>query len=338
MAKEKKQENSYDFNSTDLLIYMWNKRVPLIAVSLIAAIASIIISFTITPKFRSTVVMFPTTSTSVSKNLLSSNYAGRTTLYEIGAEEEAEQLMQILQSEQIRDRIIEKYNLMEHYEIDPDSKFPMTQLYAEYKSNIKFNLTEYLSVVVDVMDKDPQLAADMANDIAAQVDSVFNGMLKQRAIDAFELVKEEYNDLVDEMKELEDSIRIYREMGINHYEAQSERLNEALGRAITEGNEEAQEILEERLEILSKYGGAYVSLRNQLQTEVTRLSLMKQRYQEAKVEAEQNLPHKFIVDSAYKAEKKAYPKKSIIVIISVISAFLITLITLIIIENIKKRI
>jgi uncharacterized protein involved in exopolysaccharide biosynthesis len=338
MAKENQIENRYDFSSTDLLIYMWDKRVPLVLISLLAAVASIIISFTITPKFRSTVVMFPTTSTSISRNLLSENFSGRATLYEIGEEEQSEQLMQILNSEEIRNRIIEKYNLMEHYEIDPDSKFPMTQLYAEYKSNIKFKLTEYLSVVIDVLDKDPQLAADIANEIAAQVDTVFNKMLKQRAVDAFHLVEKEYNEMTVNMNELRDSINQIRALGINDYETQSERFNEALGKAINEGNSRAQRIIEAKLDTLSKYGGIYVSIRDQLVYETSRLSRIKQRYQEAKLEAEQNLPHKFVVDSAYKAEKKAYPKKSIIVIISTIAAFLLTLITLIVVENIRKKV
>ncbi len=338
MAKENQTEHRYDFSSTDLLIYMWDKRVPLLTITFIAAVASIIISFTITPKFRSTVVMFPTTSTSISKNLLAENFSGRTTMYEIGEEEQSEQLMQILNSEEIRDRIIDKYNLMTHYEIDPDSKFPRTQLYAEYKSNIKFRLTEYLSVVVDVLDKDPQMAADIANNIAALVDSVYNRMLKQRAIDAFVLVEKEYNNMVENMTELQDSINKIRTLGINHYESQAERLHEALGQAINRGDQNAVNMIQEKLDVLSEYGGNYVVIRDHLRVEAQRLSRMKQRYQEAKLEAEQNLPHKFIVDSAHKAEKKAYPKKSIIVIISTIATFLLTLITLIVVENIKRKV
>ncbi|MFW5645498.1 MAG: Wzz/FepE/Etk N-terminal domain-containing protein, partial [Bacteroidota bacterium] len=120
MAKENQTENKYDFSSTDLLIYLWEKRVPLLTISFLAAVASIIISFTITPKFRSTVVMFPTTSASISKNLLADNFSGRASMYEIGEEEQSEHLMQVLNSEEIRDRIIEKYDLKTHYEIDPD--------------------------------------------------------------------------------------------------------------------------------------------------------------------------------------------------------------------------
>jgi uncharacterized protein involved in exopolysaccharide biosynthesis len=193
-------------------------------------------------------------------------------------------------------------------------------------------------VVVDVLDKDPQMAADIANNIAGLVDSVYNRMLKQRAIDAFVLVEKEYNTLVENMNELQDSINRIRALGINDYETQAERLHEGLAQAINSGNANARRIFEEKLEVLSAHGGNYVMLRDHLQEESQRLSKMKQRYQEAKLEAEQNLPHKFIVDSAYKAEKKAYPKKSIIVIISTLAAFLLTLITLIIVENIKRKV
>ncbi len=57
--------------------------------------------------------------------------------------DQAEQLLQVLHSEPIRTRIIEKYNLMEHYEIDPEGKYPRTKLYEQFRSNINFRLTEF---------------------------------------------------------------------------------------------------------------------------------------------------------------------------------------------------
>jgi uncharacterized protein involved in exopolysaccharide biosynthesis len=337
MSKGKKKQQEYDFGSTDLLVYIWEKRIPLVLMSFVAAVSSILISFTITPKFKSSVVMFPTTSTDISKNLLSSNYSGRTSVYDIGDEDQAERMMQILNSEQIRSYVINKYDLMDHYEIDSASKFPMTKLYAEYSSNISFKQTQYLSVVVEVLDKDPQMAADMANDIAGMVDTVYNRMLKQRAVDAFQLVETEYNEMLTKIQVLRDSIDRIRALGINDYEAQAERYYEAYGKAVAEGNTHAQKLFEDKLKILSKYGGDYVLVRDILRQESIRLSQMNQRYQEAKMEAEQNLPYKFIVDTALKSEKKAYPKKSIIVIISTISTFLMSLIVLIIIDNLKRK-
>jgi hypothetical protein len=55
------------------------------------------------------------------------------------------------------------------------------------------------------------------------------------------------------------------------------------------------------------------------------------------VNVEQNLPQIFIVDQAKKAERKAVPKRSIIVIISTLSAFALSLLILLIIDQVKSE-
>ena len=140
---ENKEQKGYNFNSVDLLIYIWNKRIVLMIVGFVAAVASMVISLTITPMFSSSVIMFPASNASVARGLLAMNYSGNQSVYGFGEEDQAEQLLQVLHSEPIRTRIIEKYNLMEHYEIDPEGKYPLTELYDMFKTNIKFSLTEY---------------------------------------------------------------------------------------------------------------------------------------------------------------------------------------------------
>ncbi len=337
MANDKKGESRYDFASTDLLIYIWEKRVPLSIISVTAAILSIIVSFTITPLFKSTVIMFPTASASISKNLMADNYSGRFSIYEIGEEEQAERLLQVLNSEEIKNRIIWKYDLMKHYGIDSTSKFPLTQLNAAFRSKVRFRRTEFMSVQVDVMDKDPQMAADIANDISALTDTVFNSMLKQRALEAFNLVEKEYNGMLDSYQMVQDSLNLIRSLGINNYVAQADRYHEAYGKALVSGNDQAIKILDEKFKVMSQYGGDYDVFNTQLSFSAGVLSRMKLRYVEAKIELEQALPHKFVVDNAVKAEKKAYPKKSIIVIVSTLSAFLLGLILLIVNDNLKRK-
>ncbi|MFC2129728.1 hypothetical protein ACFLQX_02985, partial [Bacteroidota bacterium] len=87
----------------------------------------------------------------------------------------------------------------------------------------------------------------------------------------------------------------------------------------------------------AEHGGTFLTMSNRLDHETEFLAHLRQRYKEARVEAIQNLPHKFIVDTAYASEKKAYPKKSIIVMVSTVSAFLLTLILLIIVDGLKDR-
>ena len=67
------------------------------------------------------------------------------------------------------------------------------------------------------------------------------------------------------------------------------------------------------MELLSEYGGAYVSIRERLEHMYEELNTLKKKYEEAKLDVEVQMPHKFVVNSAFKAEKKSYPVRSLIV-------------------------
>jgi uncharacterized protein involved in exopolysaccharide biosynthesis len=320
MTNNKKQR-SYNFNSVDLLIYIWKKRFILIAVGLVAGISSIIVSLMITPMYESSVIMFPASNANISKELLVQNYSGRQNVHGFGEEEQAEQLLQVLHSQPIRSRIVDKFNLMEHYEIDPDSKYPMTELYEQYSSNINFRLTEFMSVEISVMDKDPVISAAIANTISDLVDTVYNGMKKERALEALRLVEKEYRTSEQNLERLQDSL--------------NELSHNLSSRIEVKGDEDPTENL---IRAGAENGALYILMINLVRNETQIVAGLSLRYKEARLEAEQDLPYKFVVERAFPPEKKAYPNKSLIVIVSTFSALLLALIVLIIIDSIRERV
>ena len=317
---DNKEQNSYNFSSVDLLIYIWKKRYILMAVGFLAGIASIIASILITPMFRSNVIMFPVTDATISKSLLAQNYTGRQGVYAFGEEEQAEQLLQVLNSKYIRDHIIEKYNLMAHYGIEAESKYPQTQLFETYKSNVNFKLTEFMSVEISVMDADPVYAANIANDISSLIDVVYNNMKKQRSATALELVEKEFIETQENAKILQDSMQ---------------RLTANL--SFEKGAPISDDLITQLIVADPENAALYLSLLTRFRQEIGRVSEMKARYNEARLESEQDLPYKFVVESAQPSEKKAYPKKSVIVVTSTLSSLLFALIVMIMIDNIKGR-
>lgn len=330
--------NDFDFNSTNLILYLYSRRKPLILVSTIAFVISVLVSLMITPCYRSTVIMFPTSSVSVSEVLVSTTgTSSKSGILSYGEEEETEQLLQILNSDEIKDKLIWKYDLFNHYQIDTSSKYKYTLLFAKMKKNITYRKTEYMSVRIDVLDTDPQLAADMANDIASLLDSTINRMQKKRALEAYHIVSKEYKQLQNEITALEDSLRNIGRLGVYDVEAQSQGLNEAWIKAVSSGNTALTRKLEDQIRILGEYGGDYLFLKEFLQNESERLSLLKDKYTRVKVDAEQSMSHSFIVNKARKAEKKAYPKRSYIVLLSVFSAFLFALFILIVFDTFKRN-
>jgi hypothetical protein len=249
--------------------------------------------------------MFPVATNSISKVLISQNTGIKEDVLGIGEDEQSEQMLQMLNSNLIRDRIIQKYDLMKHYEIPVDSKYKYTRLHQEYEDNVKFRRTEFMAVKITVFDTDPQMAADMANDIAALLDSTRNIMQKERAVKAFQIVNTEYISLQNEVNGIVESLRFLGSKGVNDYERQSEVLNQQFAIAISQNNQHAVKALQQKLDTLGKYGGMFLSLKDGLEFKTEQLTLLKTKYQEAKVDAEQFLPQKFIVNSAYKAEVKS---------------------------------
>lgn len=333
-----KVRGSEDFESTNFIIFLYRWRKPLIIVMAIAFLASIIFShpFFIIPKFKSTVVLYPTSSSSIAKALLAENTAPGQDVLMIGEEEQTEQMLQILSSSIIRDKIIDKYNLMEHYEIDPDSRFKRTKLFKSYEDNITFRRTEYMAVKITVLDRDPQVAAYIANDIAELLDSTKNIMQQERARKAFLIVQAEYLQLKAEIQSMEDSLTRLRELGVHDYESQAEMINQQLAIELAKGNNNGVKALEARLSTLAKYGGPYVSIRDQLEHEKKQLSEVKAKYEEAKIDAEEVLPQKFVVESAYPAEKKSYPIRWIIVLVSTLSAFILGILLLAVLDSLSR--
>ncbi len=334
MAKD--NNINFKFTSTDIILFAWEKRIPLSIISFIAIVISVFVSYQITELFKSTVVLYPVSAASTAKYLLTNQYSGRQTLFEFGEEEQCDQLLQILNSETIKNRIIEKYDLYTHYGINPNHKHKEFEMNKKYRSNIRFRRTKYISAVIEVYDQDPQKAADIANDIAALVDSTMNDIFKERTLDGFKAVEKEYLNEKNYISELEDSLRTLQNLGVLNLEYQTKELTTAYYQALLDGNEKATKTINDKIRTLEKYGASHFLLNEILETEYARMVTLKSKYIEAKVDAEQILTYKYVVDDAKPADKKSYPKKSLIVLQSTFSAFILAYIILLLMDIIRK--
>jgi hypothetical protein len=333
---DKNVQFTSDFNSLNVLYFVYKWRKPLLIVGIAAFIFSCIAALTIQEKYKSTVILFPATTNSISKPLLSENNTKQEDVLQFGEEEEAEQMLQILNSDEIRTRICEKYKLMEHYKIDPNDKYKRTKLYDEFQGNISFKRTEYMSVKIEVMDADPELASVIANDIAALHDSVKIRIIRERANVALRIVEQEYRQKMADVDRGVDSMRVLNSYGIYDYESQSEVTSEQYAIALAKNDMRAAKLLEDKLKIIGMYGGAYVSLRENLYMQRKQLNLLKTKYEEAKVDATEVLPQKFVVSMAFPAEKKSYPVRWVIVVVSTFASLLLAIIGILLLENIRQ--
>ena len=223
-----------NLDSFHLILFVYNRLRIFIAVGLVAAIVSSVVSLLMEEKFQSSVVMFATTQSSIGQQFFEETNSGDILSY--GETEDAERLLQLLNSNLVRGKIIKSHNLAEHYDIDVNKSGGKTLLQKEYNSNVSASLTRYGSIQVAVMDKDPQLAKEIANHLVQLTDSLANKLRNERAQLAFALAQQSYEKAVKEIQTAEDKLGELHSQGIYNFEAQVEGLTIQYGTAIANNN------------------------------------------------------------------------------------------------------
>ncbi len=315
-------ENKKTFDTIDILVFLWKKRISIIIITVIGAIVSIIISLLMPNYYRATTVLFPTTFISPATAIV--NYINQETdPLIIGNEDDLEKIIQILQSDYITQKIIEKYNLINHYEISPTDPNFVTKVKKQYNSNVNFNKTQYQGVIITVTDTDPLYSANIANDIAFYLDTLIFEMQKQRAVEALNITNVMYKYQYNHLKKLEDSLDMFRQYGVLDYFTEVDRYSEAYGKAI--GNNtltpNGQKFFNEKFSLLKEYGKEYYSLTGMINSLISQVISLEVTILALEQNIKNPMTHKFIISYAQPPDKKSKPKRSFIVLFSTIGAF-----------------
>ena len=101
------------------------------------------------------------------------------------------------------------------------------------------------------------------------------------------------------------------------------------------GSEASLVDLNRQLKSLERYGGAYNSVKEQLEKENEELVKIRMRYDRSRVDLEEVLPVKFLVNSARPAEKKVYPIRWLVVVLSGTGSLLLAALSMVVLQNIR---
>ncbi len=280
--------NDYDHNTTIRFFRRWWKL--LTGVFIVALIASVVVSLLITPRFKSTATLFPTNSNRLSKAIMDYHYS--LDFMDYGIERDCEYCIQILLSESMERDVCKRFNLMEHYGINPDDPHKFFKLHEQYRGNVNVKRTEYLGVEVSVLDVDPQWAADMANYIATNYDTVCHRIHHDRAVDAADIMSGVCQKLGQEIQLLQDSLKRNPQY--------------ALG------------------------------LTKLIDEKCVQLADLQTRAAQTEVDMNENVSYKFMLDQAVASDKKAYPKRSIIVLLGAFGTLVMCILVLLLLDATKK--
>ncbi|ASS50827.1 MAG: hypothetical protein A3D31_14855 [Candidatus Fluviicola riflensis] len=313
----------------NLLVTIWRKRKILLITTGAAFVVSAVIAFLMTPIYRSTAIVFPAATSTVS---FSEQRNAKASSMDFGEEEQAEQLIQILQSSNIRDKIVAEFDLQKHYEIDENDENKYYKLVKEYNENILFVRTRYGSIQIDVLDRDPVLAADIANKIVDLIDTVKNEMVAARTMPAFEINKRKRDQMEADRKAILDQLDSLAAKGVLPLDSRA-----GLFQAYVDANSPEQRAeIKDKIDTNNKYGALFDGLEYIRNEKIVKLEDFSVSYEQAESDANTKFSHKFVVERAVVADKKDKPKRMIIVLLSVIGTFIFMVFALLLQDKLKE--
>jgi uncharacterized protein involved in exopolysaccharide biosynthesis len=127
------------------------------------------------------------------------------------------------------------------------------------------------------------------------------------------------------------------EYGLLDYGIQSREVTRGFLKTIDgtgSNNVNTKEILKLK-ENIEKMGGELIVLKRQIDGEASKYIELKKEYELAKMDIDRNFTYTNVITKPFVADKKAYPVRWLIVVVSALAAFFLTFLVILIIENRK---
>jgi uncharacterized protein involved in exopolysaccharide biosynthesis len=275
----------------------------------------------IKPKFRSEAIIYPPANTNAK---ITAEFDLR-----FGSEKEIDEHIQILNSGILKDAIINKYNLLKHYDIDEDAVDKENKLFKEYDKNISIDKTKFNSISISVLDEDPKIAASIANDLVKIGDEVKSVIVKKNLGGTIEQIsnqfiekKKAFEKLIVEFPMIKES---FKGFDLNFNENNSvEKL-------------QADIIIKNNLDLAFKNENEQEIRRlNNLQDVFNEMYELKKTLKVANFNFNSKINGSYIISPAKVADKKTSPVRWLIVVSAFLSSILISISLVLFIDKWKK--
>lgn len=311
------------FDNQRILKLIWKRKFHFIIVGAIAVALSAIFSGPafITPKFKSTARIYPTN------------------IWTLSDESETEQMLEILNSNDIKFRMFETFNLDEVYKINKEDPQYLTYLLAEYNTNVSTSKTEYETAEIKVLDEDPRRASDMCDSIISYFDQKVRELHKTKNKEMVDITSKQLDRKHNELEEYEyqlDSIR--EKYGIISF-GQVDEVTRGYMNALATGRGSAADTkkIEKLYDNFSKEGSRAYRLENQYNKTIEVIDSLRIVYDTYLTEYEKEITYSHVVEYPFPADKKAYPVRWLIVAFTTLSAVFFALLVFLVLDYGKKE-
>ncbi|MBP6413220.1 MAG: hypothetical protein KA450_07275 [Bacteroidia bacterium] len=305
-----------EFNSSNMLqlILKWKKQLIIVLIISVVSSAFFSSSLFIKPKYKSTAVAYPI-------NLLP-----------YGEESTTEQLLQLLQSVAVRDCVLTKLHLAQHYKIDDSYPLGKSYVLAEWSENITIGKTDLESAEIKVLDTDPDTACVIVNEIVNQANLLARTLQRKSSAELIVMYKKQLTDIKNNIDSMDSAIKILRtDYGITEFDAQVKEVTRGyLKTAGSSSNVDKMKDVEavKLMRNFQEKGGEYLTLKNLINSQKSFYFRKLEEFNLVRTDMDKKLTYSNLVSKPSPANKKSYPVRWMIVLISAISSIFFALIVI----------
>lgn len=306
------ESKNFDFSAV-LRIVRNNLKV-FITVAVVSGILAIFFSSSLflKPLFKSVAVVYPINITPYSE------------------ESETEQMLQIFEAGSIRDSIIDKFDLYKRYDIDEGTASSKYYMHMEYNDRVVTSKTSYESIVLEVLDQNPDTAKLMADEILRQLNLKIRSFYNQRGLDRSDTYMNQMKYQLTYIDSVQQKIRaLSSEKRVMEYESQTRELVKGYIDALKDGpNSDRAKALNSWLTDLQESGSKLQSLQNISEIAAKQFGLISFKFLDWRAIGVEKVNYTDVVVSPEVPDRKSWPVRWLIILLSVTGTFVITLVVL----------
>ncbi|MDD4108389.1 MAG: Wzz/FepE/Etk N-terminal domain-containing protein [Prolixibacteraceae bacterium] len=311
------------FDNQRILRLIWKRKIHFIIIGLTAIIISAIFSSPvfIKPKFKSTARIYPSN------------------LWVVSEESETEQLLEIINSKDIKLKMFDTFDLDKVYKVDRKDPRYMTYMLNIYEKNVKTNKTNFETAEIQVLDHDPQRASDMCDSLIHFYNKKVRDMHKRKD---FEMVTIARKGLKQKYSELDTLIyrldTLKQNYGILDFKSQVEKVTEGYMTALAEGraSQENRSKIQNLYNNLAEQGTQAYWLESRFNYLIDVIDSLTTQHEFYLAEYEKDITYCYVVENPVPADKKSYPVRWLIVSLSVLSALFLALLVFLVLDYQEK--
>jgi hypothetical protein len=304
------------FQNTNYVKWLMGHKRALLMVQVIAIIGAVIFSspYFMPQQFKSYAVVYPYNFSPYSH------------------ETPTEQMMEFLSSRDIKEGVIKKFNLVNHYDIDTTEKDWKSKLLDKYDKNVIINSTEYEAVEVIAYDVNPDTAYRIVNGILSVLNDKVLKVQTEKSVEVAKMWKKQMDMKKKECDSLSNlSKSLSTEYGLLDYGSQTREVTKAY---YTSSGSKSGEVATQ-MKNMEEKGMELQAINQHLGSALANYDDLLVKYEDAERDVHKQLTFSNVITSPYTADKKSYPIRWLVVLMTCLAAFVFSAVVIRVLERIK---